>query len=355
MIEKEVIKRIAKVEADLLAQEHRMVKVASNLLEHGFDASNPDKRKASWSAIFSFLFRQAKITLFIAISSGLVALSSLYLAWKSNNIIKKQNTLISIQNERVREQTYLMDSGMKKPARSEVIELEKLIDANLTNDGELPLEAIAELSSRLFVFKPYHYLDDQKDQLNEFPYSQEKSRILLKTLEVSINEESWRNIARGINFNRVDISNMIFPDASDFSEFELNGSKFHNSTFRYCSFESAKLNVTNFSEVNFLNVIFKSAFVPNCDFTDATFNNVDFSGAALNSSVFANVDLYSSTLDSAILSNVDFRGADIYNISAIGADFHDAMAYESQRLSFKLSGLTEEQLSQFVWYEDQEE
>lgn len=242
---------------------------------------------------------------------------------------------------------------MKKPLQSEVIELENFIEEILKKEDTLSISSIAEISNKIFSFKPYRYLDDIDDRLNHKAYSPEKSQILIKLLSSNLDIKSWNRVKKYIPFNSLDIHSMVFMDSTDFSHLVMNGAKLNHSTCAGCNFNKAKLNGTYFEDAWLDKASFKSSFVPNGKFKNTSLFYANFEKAILNGSNFNGADLYHSVLDSAYFSHCDFRGADIYEISAKGTDFRDARDYKNKRFAWKRSGLSEEQLEQFTW-EDEE-
>lgn len=278
------------------------------------------------------------------------------LFYNQNQLLEKQNQLIDIQtklvekqNQRLDQQTYLMAAEMKKPTKEEILNVENVIKKYLEEEDSLSTKALFEINRLLFAFKPYRYLDEINDTLNSVPYSPEKSQILLWLLQEDIDKESWNRIRENVDFNRLDIPQMVFPDFMDLSGFSIMASNFFHSSFRNGNFFKTKLNGTSFKSAFLNNSNFELSFSPNCDFSDASLSNANLKKAALNKSKFNNTNLYQATLDSAILSGCDFRKAQIAGISARGAYVKGLIAFEIQRRDFEESGLSKEDLDQIIW------
>ncbi|MEO0683624.1 MAG: hypothetical protein AAFY76_00905, partial [Cyanobacteria bacterium J06649_11] len=234
-------------------------------------------------------FRKWLVTVFYTLFLGFIGLLGTVLLYNQNTLITNQNKtidfqsqLLESQNKRLDQQTYLMDSQMKKPLFSEVEEVESLLGELEVGDDTLSVDFLIEIRNRMYSFRPYRYLDERQDELNEFAYSPERSRIFIKILRLHLSEINWLRIKQIIEFNYVDISNTIFPDYTDFTTAELNNSKFYHCTIRNGIFNRTKLNATNFREAFFMDTSFRESFAPNCDFSESDHNGSDFSRAILN-------------------------------------------------------------------------
>ena len=78
---------------------------------------------------------------------------------------------------------------MKKPLKAEVNDLIKRINKGVKFDS-LSIFVIDDISSTLFSFKPYKYLNEEKDELNSLPCSPEKSRVLLHLLSLGLKKKN---------------------------------------------------------------------------------------------------------------------------------------------------------------------
>ena len=140
-------------------------------------------------AAFYRLTRIGWITLLIAIFPiGITGIQAM-LFHRQNIKIENQNRLIAQQTKRLNQQTYLIDAEMKMPAKSDVSDLIKKIDLYLSKNDSLDIVAISDISSTLFRFKPYKFINEETDELTPLPYSPEKSSILLHLIISELNTD----------------------------------------------------------------------------------------------------------------------------------------------------------------------
>lgn len=97
MTDEDLKDKIRKIEADLIEQEHRPIKVISNFLFRKKRWPKGDARRISStkSLIWRLFFSPGTI----AASGGIIAIATLFVFLQQNKIIQDQNSLITKQNE----------------------------------------------------------------------------------------------------------------------------------------------------------------------------------------------------------------------------------------------------------------
>lgn len=302
--------------------------------------------------IIAGFYRVTRIGLFaliIALIPICLTLIQAILLNIQNGKIEHQNQLINQQTTRIIQQTYMADSEMKRPQRSEMNDLIHRMNGYFAMSDTLSLIAISDISSTTFRFNPYRYLDEDTNELTSKPYSPEKSAILLELLTERIDPKSWRRVKDLVNFDRIHIRNFLLPTNVDFSYISVNASSFRGSTFPKYNFSHCRMNGCSFEETWIRESTFRSTFAPNCNFENAHFERVDIHKNTLQNSNFRNVEFWETTFDSTDLVRCDFRDAEFIDSYFNEVKVKGAIAYEDQKLSFKDAGLNEEQIESMKW------
>lgn len=260
-MEKEVENRINQIENALKEQEHRTLKIVSNLLKYGFDDSDIERRKAVWKALFGFIIKQSRITLVIAVTSGIIAIVSLYLAWKSNKIVEAQNELIVQQNERMEQQTYLQEAERRSSYIFLMSNIFEQINAELKEDylkNEIRdlspqlIGGIAALSQRL---KPYRLLEG--DTLSN-KLSPERGQLLAMLVRSELADTTYKQIFYNSDFSYADLRDIPFVRAN-LNGAHLEYANFHGSNLYKADLSNSALSNAIFCYSTIIGTKFKNA------------------------------------------------------------------------------------------------
>lgn len=250
----------------------------------------------------------------------------------STTLIFNQNKLLEVQNERIAQQTYLIEADRRSAQIYMMGEILSDINDELNNKTEkektLSNTLVGRINSLSFIMRPYKYLNS--DLLIDRPLSPERAQLLITLLESDIDSVFLKKrILQRANFKNSDFSNIeaIFSnkvldslklDYSDFSNSRLNNAKFSNALLQYTSFHNAFLTNTDFynaklyeadlSRVNSIyNANFRKANLIRANLSGLKFNNIHMEGALIDNANITNVDFSGTTyLDSVRVHRFDW-------------------------------------------------
>ncbi len=277
-------------------------------------------------------------------------------------LLNRQNTLLQLQNEKIDQQTYLIESQRRNAL---VFELGNVLDAisEETNAGasntisDLLIGRIAALSRS---FRPYRYF--QGDTLSK-ELSPERSQLLTSLIESSLSENTLTKIFQRGDFSQSDLyranlsvnpffrtrfhipsdihigqqeisfnaESQLSPGKvylreidlhhADLREANLTQADLRNADLSYAELDFADLTATDGRNANFYeaqlvgaklgranveNAFFKDANLQNASFAEANLSEALLSGANLTGTNFRSADLTGVNLQKAIVEDPDW-------------------------------------------------
>ncbi len=304
----ELEKKLEKVEAELLEQEHRPFRLLWNFWNRKTIWKDPDdhRRAATKKALLWRLFFSP--TTIALGSGGLVAILTLYFLSQQNRLFDRQNDLFSVQNKRIDQQTKLLEASRRSSQM--FIMSEVLGDLNeetkVAADSLIPLSKglIGRITSLSRAMKPYFYL--KGNDMSTRDVSPERGQLLLAILTAQISRGSLGEIFSNGDFSyaellRVELETVALwnlkLDSADFT-----GSLISNSYFYNCSLAGARLVSTRIFNCSFTNNMAEDVY-GYMYLTD--FSNSDIRGSKFQS--FAGSD--SLKFNYSWLSKSEFMGA----------------------------------------------
>jgi len=195
-------------------------------------------------------------------------------------ILHKQSTLIREQNNRVAEQSELLEASRRNSMVILMSELMNVIDDELRSNSDryLSPQTIGRIAGLSNSLKPYKFLVN--DSLTEEPYSPERGQLLYFIINSSIAKRTLDKIYELSNFSRSDLRNTNLEKAY------LKG----------VNLEEANLSNTNLIEAN-------------------------LSHAKLNGAIISNSDCYLADFSFTQLVSSDISNSDLRNVNFLGTRF----------------------------------
>ncbi|WP_299183880.1 hypothetical protein [uncultured Aquimarina sp.] len=266
--EEEIHKKITDIEAKLMEQEHRPLKVIKNYFDRNKYAKNDPRRKAVFVSFFWRLFFSPAA---IAAGGSLIAIASLIILLYQTTILLEQNSLITNQNEivieqnnKINAQNYLVEAQRRSSLQFEVSEILNKIneELNLSSNRTLTTELKGRIIAVTIAMKPYKSY--QADTLSK-PYSYEKGFLFTSLLNSNIDNTDLTEILEKGNF-----SNMVLEDVTIGNNRKKDGmiGYYERAYFEGCYFNNVKFNNIHFSEsITFENCILDNvqSSIPLCE------------------------------------------------------------------------------------------
>lgn len=303
-LEKKWEEKLEKVEAELLEQEHRPLRLLWNFWNRKKIWKNPDdhRRAATKKALLWRLFFSP--TTIALGSGGLVAVLTLMFLSRQTDAIENQTTILD-------QQTKLLEASRRS---SQVFIMgEVLSDVHM--ELENPLNAKRTLSSAIIgriiavsrSMKPYYYLVD--DSLINWPISPERGQLMISLLESSIDSTTLSYILSEASFDFSELSFYAF-DGDDMSEVDLSGSDLSDSEFRNLTIDKGMYTATNFEDSEFYKVL-----IHDSGFSETRLGAVEFTAVTMEACIFIGADF----------SRTEFRESYLTNSGCFGCDFSEAV------------------------------
>ncbi len=312
----ELIARVDRLEIELKEQEHRIPKILLNIIKHGFDSVDTEKRRAVWVALIGYLLRQRSIAIIISLASVFGFIITTYILLSQNALLEKQNRLIEQQNIRLDQQTYLQEAERRSSLVFQLGNILDGLDKEVKEDvGEKKVRDISpELRGRIIslsrLLKPYKYLEN--DALIPVPLSPERGQLLVSILNSELDVNTLRHIYTNSDFSYADLtrSNLVhfdFQQAKLFNS-DLSGSYILKSDFFAAKMSSTKLDNSTIQESSFQGAdLAKSSFLY-CNLSFSTFLKADLQKANLQ-----HTTLFGVTFEETNLKDVDLEFARVSN------------------------------------------
>lgn len=303
-------RRIADLEVSIIEKNIGVLSIIKNITNYGFDNTNPEKQKASWISLASYLLRSRFMFVVGSLITTLVASISLILSYNSNTLLKQQNML----SEATRRSSYVF-------LTSNILDK---VDEELKSPGNekdtLSEQLISRIVAITYSLKPYYYYE--KSELVKKPLSPERGQLLQALVGSGIDTSSLKKIYQsaifdysdlrdaklektylaGIRLKNADLTNVFLPNAN------LEKTRLESSIFINANLDGANLFQANFDSTNLTNTSLITAKLLEVDFSDA-----NFTGAHFNHCSFINADIRNIVVDSSTdFSNTFFVKAKIY-------------------------------------------
>lgn len=319
------------IEQMLIERETRIVPIWLNVLN--------SHRQEGWfgarsqAALKALLWKFLSPTTAAAAALGIGGIVTLVLTWQTTRLMERQNRLLEIQN-------LLQESSRRAGLTVELTEV-----LNRINDGKwapfvssspeapgptcrqstygysFPLApgssghslALSEaLLGRVVAlsnsFKPYRYLDVNKDDLtSDFesglsaPASPERAQLLLSLASANISLEQVSKA--GAIFDKMPMGNTQLA-GHRLTNVVADGSDFNGAILAHTNFAGAKLRWSKITEANAVCAQFDNASLTGSDLAEGQFMGATFRGA----------DLSGARIFIAKFEGADFSGADLSGI-----------------------------------------
>ncbi len=283
-----------KLEAKLLEQEHRPLKLILNYIrrnEYWKDQSDIRRKAVKKAILWRLLISPTTIAI---ATGGLLGYISIFFLWK-------QNTLLENQNLKIEQQTYLIEADRR--ASQVFIMGEVLSDLNIELENKENIKRVISktLTGRIIslsrAMKPYRYLNN--DSLIKNRISPERGQLLISLIESNIDSTYLiDNIIKKCDFT-----------FSDLNRANLDNSSFNGVNLSYSDFSASSLNNTDFKGSNLTKSNFRGAKLKKANFSNVILNNSDLRGLKVNDSDFSKSSILSSDLRLASFHNTDFNNS----------------------------------------------
>ncbi len=230
-------KRLIKIEASLIEQEHRPIKVITNYLFRRKKWSKNDERViASKKAIIWRLFFSPGV---IAASGGVIAVFSLFILSFQLGEMRNQNKLIFDQNNFFRKQ---------------------ILNAEITSDKDVIYGQSGSFEKANAV---KNYIRNYRLANNNDTLTVNLNGAYLNHCDFSNEPKLFKNIdftgatLGNVNFTGTDLSNSIFIEADfHYKEVGMATTLFTKTNLTNCTFSKNDFSFLVFDSVNFTNTIF---------------------------------------------------------------------------------------------------
>lgn len=270
-------KDLIKIEAQLLEQEHRPFSLLQNFFgRKQWDKEDPRRRAVKSALVYRLFFSPAVI----AGTGGIIALASLFILYWQTDVLIDQNKLLQKQNQKIDNQTYLIEAQRRSSLQFEISEILNRIDDELQKE-KVNRRLSSQLKSRIIAatvsMKPYRSYEN--DRLSR-PYSYEKGQFFAAIMNSGISNSDLSDILEKGNFSYMFLENITI--GVEGKSFDLKSFSAPHSIFKNVIFYG--LNV--FGKTDFSNSDFDA-----CKFLRMTKMNFNMINTFAHNSVFEiNVD-----------------------------------------------------------------
>ncbi|MEM9884368.1 MAG: pentapeptide repeat-containing protein [Bacteroidota bacterium] len=310
--------RLKELEANLIEQEHRPLKLLSNYLNRkrqwGGDVNDVRRIAASRALIWRLFSSPTSV---IIGAGSLVTLFTIYFLWQQNKLIQQQNDIVARQTEQLDIQSKLMESSRRSAQVFIMGEVLSDISEELTDNNNSARVLSDPLISRIIVLsramKPYYYFE--RDSLIDIALSPERAQLLIALAHMKIDSTSKNKIFFGANFTYSDLKNSYFLDA-DIRGARLKGSNlvsssFHRSNMRGVHFDSVQMKFARMSDNDINTAVFDRIHADSSGFINSKIEGSIFIKSSFRGADFRNADLFLSSFYSMDFRNANFTDADL--------------------------------------------
>lgn len=302
---------LAEIEQRLIAQEHRLLPILSNVVRTWRLPRSDGRRRAAVVAVLYRLLGPATVA---TVGVGAVGVLTLLVAMRANALLELQNERLKVQNE-------LMESERRRAAFSEEVVATLAELAASADRGTDPLAAPgarAQLVALTHSLRPYRSLDV------ETPFDDPKDRRWTLFGLFAPIAENRQQLGRALSPERGRILRFLlglplrvlehgesrfFPaislDNFNFDYADMRGTRLANVYVMKASLRGADFSASNLEKTYFV-----ASRLEDARFDGATFRESGFESASISRVSFAGADLTNALLEKTLLSREsDFRDA----------------------------------------------
>ncbi|SKC47017.1 pentapeptide repeat-containing protein [Ohtaekwangia koreensis] len=346
----ELDNKLKQIEADMMAQDHRLVPILYNFFFKRSKYNDDDpRRKATYSALLWRLFSPQTVA---SAGVSVIAILGLLLALQANNLLNKQNKKIDLQNQ-------LAEASRRAILVTELSSISnKIDDIKPEKDGKVrvPKSILGRIVALSRSFRPYQFIvmpNEDAFSTNGFYSNYQWDSIKTK----NVKSRNFMNWFQGLFFDIDDgsepllIHKPLSPERGqllialsnsnianfneladlgpDFSSAYLSGANLRNAVFDGLNLRSSDFRAAYLWQASFVNTnIDESDFTRasiiggsfsgsvNSKFLYTQLNQADFSEAQLQGSDFSNAILFDSKFFNASLDGVNWNGAIIDQVDS---------------------------------------
>ncbi len=322
--------RIAHLERKLVQQEHRLVRIITNLFQAFSKDGTQDMKFASVEAAASFFgkwyFRRAAVIGGVSLLGGLLAAGTLFVAWSQTQQLVEQNTHMVQQNNYMR--TQMIDQQRSTNA--------EILNTLLVEIGTAAKTAERDSAGR---WPPPNLLAHQiyRASLAFEPFgddslSSERGQLLEAMVADGMIVPKWPNP----NFYRARLLGANLGGA------DLGGANLRNVDLRGANLRNADLGGADLYLADLGGADLRNAKLDGASLRDADLRNAKLQEAFFHEAELRNANLDFANLSTTDLRNVNLRGADLLNTDLSRTNLFHADLGDSE-------GLTIEQLLSTYW------
>lgn len=231
-------------------------------------------------------------------------------------LLWQQNRLLQQQNERIYQQTFLIEGQRRSSLifmMSNIMDkVDEEIKSDFDNDGRrnLSFELIGRISALSHAFKPYRYLENGKLSLKEL--SPERGQLLLALLKTNLTNETLDEIYKDATFEKADLEQVRLD-----GEY-LTGINLKEANLRKAFLEDA---------------ILARANLHRADLWDAHMPRAILFQSILSEAVLSHVELWDVDLSEASLSGARLNGTEFHRAILTGTRFGNSNLSKSEGLN----------------------
>lgn len=244
------------------------------------------------------------MTLILSVSSGLVALLTLFFMYKANSLLQEQNIKIEqqtfLQEAERRSSLVFLFSNIMDAVDREISE--DFLDNNIRDLSPQLIGRIVALSHRLL---PYRFLSQDKAKLNSRAYSPERGQLLVALLNSDLSIPTYNEIFSRSSF-KYSLLDGVSLDDMYMGNLMLDSSSLRNVSMRYTNLEGSSLEYVNFENAVIYGANFKFSKMRNNNFTNASITLCEFNDVLVVDSLFIH-QVKNQTGDKDVLKDYDVR------------------------------------------------
>ena len=354
--EDNISEKLDEFDKRLIAQEHRVFKIVSNIFKYAVQEPDAKRLEASGRSLVSYILTRQTAVIIASVSAGLISLAALFISYQSMQLLGEQNDKIERQNDRLIQQNQLAEAER----RSSLVflfnnimdaldsELKEAIDkkSQEAHARKLSPQLIGRLIALSRRLEPYRSYDYDYDNLGPL-LSPERGQLLINLLESRIdtvslskiynrgnfsyaNLEGYSNTGaylKGINLSRADLKFAKFKKAN------LRNAKLDSADLEKCELQYSDLSEASLRRTRMHYANLDKAYLHQTTLDDARLYFASFEGAKIIESEFGNTYLRGANFENAQIEDTGFEGADMQESNLMNAKILNSY-FEGTNLSY---------------------
>ncbi len=272
--------KLLQIEARLLEQEHRPFSLLKNFFNRKkWDKQDPRRKAVKVAILWRLFFSPGTV----AAAGGFIAILSLMvLVWQTRVLIE--------QNEKINDQTYLIEAQRRATLQFEISEILNRLDEELT-ESNIERNLSPELKSRIIAstvaMKPYRSYEN--DTLLP-AYSYEKAQLFIALVQSQIDSTDLSEIFRSSDFTRMRLKDVKLGEQSpvviriedlDLSDSYISNVDFYNFDIDFLTMDRSSLESIRLMG-SFTDIVVEESELNDVTFELATFGTDKTSVVQLN-------------------------------------------------------------------------